>query len=178
MMEKRASKTFERAIFVFGALCVLFGMTMQAQAATNSYKSLEYGFSFDFPAEWTLGEPNKEGGPSVFVYAKPEANFATNFNVVVSATMGVDKINKEQLTEVYRNTMGDVKMLSFKKGSFKGSPSLLIEHLWAQGDHKIQQRQLLVDHKGKSYSLTFTAQESHFKKHEKDFDLILNSFNF
>lgn len=177
-MEKRASKTFERALFFFGVLCVVFGMTIQAQAATNSYKSLEYGFSFTFPGDWTLGEPSKEGGPSVFVYAKPEGNFATNFNVVVSNPMGVDKINQEQLMEVYRNTMGDVEMLSFKKDSFKGSPSLLIEHLWSQGAYKVQQRQLLIDHKGKSYSLTFTALQSNFKKYEKDFNLILNSFTF
>ena len=64
------------------------------------------------------------------------------------------------------------------KDKFLGEACIIAEFGWTQGEHKIQQRQYLVDRNGKGYTLTFTALQSNFGSYEGAFKTILDSFRF
>lgn len=161
---------------VWVALVFLFAVP--ASAAPNTWKDEKDGFSFDYPETWVPVDESMLGNMSVAVYTKPVDNFATNFNVVVTRPQGVPSATEAELAEVYRSVMTDLEMMSFKKDSFRGEVCIITEYRWTQGTHRVQQRQYLVDHGDKGYSLTFTALRSNFGDYEGAFETILNSFEF
>ena len=177
-MRKIEMKRNMNGILALLALVALvLSLAGQAQAASKSYKDKEHGFSFDYPETWVKAD--KSFGPaSVVVHAKPVDKFATNFNVVMTPPQGVASETEAELVKTYKSFMNDLKMLSFKKDKFLGETCIIAEFGWTQGEHKIQQRQYLVDRNGKGYTLTFTALQSNFGSYEGAFKTILDSFRF
>lgn len=166
-------------VFVLLALFILvFLLAGQAYAAPHSYRDKKDGFSFDYPETWIKGDESVQPGMSVIVHAKPVDNFATNFNVVVSPPQSVASATKADLENTYKTYMNDLKVLSFKKTKFLGETCIVADFRWTMGTFKIQQRQYLVDRKGKGYTLTFSALQSNFANYEGAFKTISDSFKF
>ena len=159
-------------------VALVLSLAGQAQAASKSYQDKEHGFSFDYPEVWTMTDESLLGPMSVAMHAEPVDNFAANFNVVMTPPQGVAAVTEAELVKTYKSFMDDLKILSFKKDKFLGETCIVAEFRWTLGEHKIRQRQYLVDRKGKGYTLTFTALQSNFGGYEGAFKTILDSFKF
>ena len=174
-----------RQRMIYGVLCIgLLGIfllsAVDAQASSNVLKNEQYGFSFDVPKGWVVGDRSSVEGVDAWVYDKrtTDDDYVTSFIVMVTDGEGMDKITEAQLKKSYEAKFKGVKILSFKKEKFQGLPATRVEHQHLKDGYLVRQLQYLIDRRGKGIIFTFSAHNDNFSRHERDFKEILNSFKF
>lgn len=177
---KRVMQRMVYGVLVLGLWGIFLLSAVDAQATPKVFKNEQYGFSFNVPKGWVVGDRRSLDGVDAWVYDKQTTNtdYVTSFIVMVTDGEGMSKVTEAQLKKSYEAKFKGVKLLSFKKEKFQGISATRVEHVHLKDGYLVRQLQYLIDRDGKAIILTFGAHNDAFEGSEEAFSEILSTFKF
>ena len=156
--------------------------TAPPAAATGVYVSSAYGFTMTYPTSWAVREEN--GGTTVVFTTAAESasdNFRENLKVVVqdlsSAPMNLDAFISSQLEKKKQGlaNYNPTHEENLKIGGYNGRK---LSYTGTLGSGLMRWVEIYTIRGLTAYTLTFTADESHYWFFVEDADKMLKSFAF
>lgn len=159
------------------ALSIMLVATLGVALAAP-FVSKTNGYSITPPTGWKQQEIS---GVEVAYAAAPKNKFSTNFNVVVNAAKGLQKIPDnatlkaigDQVQSSLSGTLAGFKLISRKNDTLSGQPAI---NLVYYGPNKLQLSQYFTIYKEKAYVLTFVSQPAEYAGQLTTFTGVKNSF--
>ncbi len=169
---------------VCAAMCGVCRAEEESKAAeapavelTQTYDDAQYGFSFQYPENWTKNESGIMG-MRVFVFTEPVGGFAPNVNVViVPKGMEIAAIKEEDITKPLGTVFRNIKMKKFEITKFAGEETLTLHYTAVMGENnRLELMQYSFNRGDKNITLTCTDTAKHFKQSLPAFEAITASF--
>ena len=151
----------------------------------GNYSNTLFGFSFHVPESWTVQEPEKvqPEAPDVVVVGPKIDDFTPMISFLVENSNGtsleehikdtrknlqpvIDTGRLIILSEENKNIEGYAAHITEAKGGFASKDKIFI----------IKYKEIVIESKGKFYTLTYTTQEKNFDASLSQFNDVLGSF--
>jgi serine/threonine-protein kinase len=147
----------------------------------TTYENANYGFSINYPSDWTKQEhiPNGTGSHVVVLFVLPTNNVSENLNVVVDESIEPSTTLKEQTQanlEQLQQDHPDFKLLESGNTTLAGNPAYKIVYTASANQKFIKAMQVWTLSNGSYYLITYKTGPSNYDKYVETAQQMINSF--
>ena len=155
--------------------------TSTASANVMTYENANYGFSINYPSDWTKQErtPNGTGYQVVVLFVLPTNNVSENLNVVVDDSLEPSTTLKEQTQaniEQLQQDHPDFKLLESGNTTLAGNPAYKIVYTATANQKYVKAMQVWTLSNGTYYMITYKTGPSNYDKYIGTAQQMMNSF--